>query len=151
VTGLVRQEKHAGAVSDAGAHHVVADETGEGARAHGPYHHILESVGGQVLANSVSMLAPAGHCVVYGVSAGGPMTMDSALFLRTRGTVSGLAVFTEIARETASVGLSRLAKMVSAGTLKPLIAVKAPWTEIGSVAQQLLDRSYPGKAVLTVD
>jgi NADPH:quinone reductase-like Zn-dependent oxidoreductase len=151
VTGLVRQEKHAASVRDAGADNVVADETGEAARAHGPYHHILESVGGAVLANSVAMLAPAGQCVVYGVSAGGPMTMDSALFLRTRGTVSGLAVFTEIARETASVGLSRLASMVAAGTLKPLIAVKAPWTEIGSVAQQLLDRSYPGKAVLTVE
>jgi NADPH:quinone reductase-like Zn-dependent oxidoreductase len=151
VTGLVRQERHASAVRDVGADHVVADETGEAARRYGPFNHILESVGGQVLANSVSMLAPAGHCVVYGVSAGGPMTMDSALFLRTRGTVSGLAVFTEIARETASVGLSRLAAMVAQGTLKPLIAVQAPWTEIGAVAQQLLDRSYPGKAVLTLD
>ncbi|HLF78471.1 MAG TPA: zinc-binding dehydrogenase [Dehalococcoidia bacterium] len=151
VTGLVRQEKHAQSVKDAGAVNVVADETGEAARAHGPYNHILESVGGQVLANSISMLAPSGHCVVYGVSGGGPMTMDSAVFLRSRGHVSGLAVFTEIARETASVGLARLARMVGEGTLKPLIAVEAPWTEIGNVAQQLLDRSYPGKAVLTVD
>jgi NADPH:quinone reductase-like Zn-dependent oxidoreductase len=151
VTGLVRQEKHAQSVKEAGAHNIVIDEVGEAARAHGPYNHILESVGGQVLANSISMLAPAGHCVVYGVSAGGPMTLDSAIFLRSRGHVSGLAVFTEIARESASVGLARLARMVGAGTLKPLIAVEAPWTEIGNVAQQLLDRSYPGKAVLTID
>jgi hypothetical protein len=40
--------------------------------------------------------------------------------------------------------------MVAAGTLKPHIAVQAPWSEIGSVAEQLLDRAYPGKAVLTV-
>jgi NADPH:quinone reductase-like Zn-dependent oxidoreductase len=151
VTGLVRQERHAQPVKDAGADNVVADETGEAARAYGPYNHILESVGGQVLANSITMLAPSGHCVVYGVSMGGPMTMDSAIFLRGRIHVSGLAVFTEIARETASVGLGRLARMVADGTLKPLIAVEAPWTEIGKVAQQLLDRSYPGKAVLTID
>lgn len=151
VTGLVHQEKHAQSVRDAGADNVVADGTGEAARAFGPYNHILESVGGAVLASAISMLAPSGHCVVYGVSMGGPMTLDSTLFLRTRGHVSGLAVFTEQYRETAAVGLGRLAQLVSAGVLKPLIAVQAPWSEIGSVAQQLLDRSYPGKAVLLVD
>jgi NADPH:quinone reductase-like Zn-dependent oxidoreductase len=151
VTGLVRQEKHVHAVKDAGAHIVVADETGEAARASGPYNLVLESVGGQVLGNAISMLAPSGHIVCYGASAGGPMTLDSALVLRTRLTMTGLAVFTEINRETASVGLGRLARMIDAGTLRPLIAVEAPWSEIGNVAQQLLDRAYPGKAVLHVE
>jgi NADPH:quinone reductase len=151
VTGLVRQEKHVHAVKDAGAHIVVADDTGEAARPNGPFNLVLESVGGQVLGNAVSMLAPFGHVVCYGASAGGPMTLDSALVLRTRLTMTGLAVFTEINRETASAGLSRLARMIDAGTLKPLIAVEAPWSEIGNVAQQLLDRAYPGKAVLHVE
>jgi NADPH2:quinone reductase len=150
VTGLVRQEKHAQSARDAGADNVVADETGEAARAHGPYNVILESVGGPVLANAISMLAPSGLMVVYGVSMGGQMTLDSTLFLRTRGTVSGLAVFTELQRETASVGLGRLARMVSQGAIKPLISVEAPWDQIGDVARGLLDRTYPGKAVLKV-
>jgi NADPH:quinone reductase-like Zn-dependent oxidoreductase len=151
VTGLVRQEKHLQSVTDAGAEHAVADETGQAAKDFGPYNVILESVGGEVLANVVSQLAPVGLMVCYGVSGGaGPVSVDSSLFLRTSATVSGLRVFTEIAREGASVGLGRLARMISAGTLKPLIAVQAPWTEIGPVALQLLDRSYPGKAVLTV-
>jgi NADPH2:quinone reductase len=151
VTGLARQEKHLQSLKDAGAHNAVADETGMAAKDFSPYNLILESVGGQVLGNVITMLAPSGQVVCYGVSGGGPLTVDSALFLRTRGSVSGLAVFTEIARETASVGLGRLVRMISAGTLKPLIAVEAPWTEIGSVAQQLLDRAYPGKAVLTIE
>jgi NADPH:quinone reductase-like Zn-dependent oxidoreductase len=150
VTGLVRQERHAQSAKDAGADHVVADETGEAAREFAPYGVILESVGGSVLANAISMLAPSGLMVVYGVSMGGPMTLDSTLFLRTRGTVSGLAVFTELQRETASVGLGRLARMVASGAIKPLISVEAPWEQIGDVARGLLDRSYPGKAVLTV-
>jgi NADPH:quinone reductase-like Zn-dependent oxidoreductase len=150
VTALVRQERHAQSARDAGAHNVVADETGEAARRYGPYNHVLEAVGGSVLGNAISMLAPSGHIVVYGVSAGGPLTIDSTLFLRTRLIISGLAVFTELQKETAGVGLGRLASMCAAGTLKPHIAITAPWTEIGNVAQQLLDRSYPGKAVLTV-
>ena len=151
VTGLVRQEKHAQSCLDAGADHVYADETGEAARAGGPYNVVLEAVGGQVLANAISMLAPNGLVVVYGVSgAGGPMTLESSLFLRTGGTVSGLRVFTEIMRESATVGLGRLANMVDKGKLKPLISVRAPWSEIGNLAQQLIDRAYPGKAVVTV-
>jgi NADPH:quinone reductase-like Zn-dependent oxidoreductase len=150
VTALVRQERHAQSARDAGAHNVVADETGEAARRFGPYNHILEAVGGEVLGNVLSMVAPVGHVVVYGVSAGGPLTVDSTLFLRSRMWVSGLAVFTELQKETAGVGLSRLAAMCAAGTLKPHIAITAPWTEIGKVAQQLLERGYPGKAVLTV-
>ena len=151
VTGLARQEKHLQSLRDAGAHNAVADETGMAAKDFGPYNLVLESVGGQVLGNVMTMLAPAGQVVCYGVSAGGPLTVDSSIFLRTRGSVSGLAVFTEIARETASVGLARLVRMISEGTLQPLIAVEAPWTEIGNVAQQLLDRTYPGKAVLTIN
>jgi NADPH:quinone reductase-like Zn-dependent oxidoreductase len=151
VTGLVRQEKHIASVKAAGADNAVADETGEAARAHGPYNLILESVGGQVLANAISMIAPMGLAVVYGVSMGGQMTMDSTLFLRTRGTVSGLFVFTELHRETAGVGLARLAKLVDAGVLKPAISLTASWSEAGSVARQLLDRAFPGKAVLRVD
>jgi NADPH:quinone reductase-like Zn-dependent oxidoreductase len=150
VTGLVRQEKHIDAVQEAGAERVFADETGAAAKEGGPFHLVLESVGGQVLGNAMSMMAPAGQIVCYGVSAGGPATFESALLLRTRMVVSGLAVFTEINRETAAVGLARLARMVERGDLKPLIAIEAPWTEIGEVAQQLLDRSYPGKAVLLV-
>jgi NADPH2:quinone reductase len=151
VTALVRQERHADSARQAGAHHVVADETGEAAREFGPYNHILESVAGEVLANAMTMLAPGGHIVVYGVSAAGPLTVDSTVFLRSRMTLSGLAVFTELHKETAGVGLARLVGMVSAGTLKPHIAIEAPWTDIGNVALQLIERSYPGKAVLTVD
>jgi NADPH:quinone reductase-like Zn-dependent oxidoreductase len=151
VTALVRQERHAESARVAGAHHVVADETGEAAREFGPYNHVLESVAGAVLGNAMTMLAPGGHIVVYGVSAGGPLTVDSTVFLRSRLTISGLAVFTELHKETAGVGLGRLVSMVSAGTLKPHIAIEAPWTEIGKVALQLIERSYPGKAVLTVN
>ena len=150
VTGLVRQQKHAAAVQEAGASIVVADETGMAAKESGPYNHVLESVAGQVLGNVLSMVAPGGQVVCYGVSAGGPATFDSALVLRTRLQVSGLAVFTEMLREGAGVGLSRLCRMITAGAVKPQVSVEAPWTEIGAVAQQLLDRAYPGKAVLHV-
>src|SRR5215203_7090720 len=54
VVGLVRREDHAGMVEQAGAHEVVVDESGRAAGEQGPYHLILESVGGEVLGNVLS-------------------------------------------------------------------------------------------------
>jgi NADPH:quinone reductase-like Zn-dependent oxidoreductase len=150
VTALVRQELHAASAKEAGADHVVADETGEAAREFGPYNHVLESVGGEVLSKVVTMLAPFASVVCYGTTAGGQLSFDASAVMRARATVRGLGVFVEIQREGAGVGLARLAGMLANGTLKPHIPIQEPWTEIGSVAQQLLDRSFPGKAVLTV-
>src|SRR5215212_8877683 len=59
VVGLMRREEHA----------VVVDESGAAAGEQGPYHLIMESVGGEVLGNALSMLAPGGTCVTFGTSA----------------------------------------------------------------------------------
>jgi NADPH:quinone reductase len=106
VIGLVRQERHIDSVKDAGADVVVADETGESLQ--GPFHHVLESVGGQVLGNVLSKMAPYGQIVCYGTSAGGPANFDSNVFLRNRINVSGMLVFNEAVRETVGVGLGGL-------------------------------------------
>jgi NADPH:quinone reductase-like Zn-dependent oxidoreductase len=60
-------------------------------------------------------------------------------------------LFLELGAEPAGVGLRRLADLVAAGQLAPLISLEQPWTEIGRVAQDLMARRFPGKAVLAVD
>lgn len=151
VTGLVRQERHVNAVREAGAHNVVADETGEAAGAYGLYHLIIESVGGRVLANVLRMLAAGGTCVSLGVSSNEPATFEGGRFLSAgRSTLYSFNIFNELPFHPASEGLARLADLIAEGKLHPRIEIEAPWTEIGSVAQQLIDRQYPGKAVLLV-
>jgi NADPH:quinone reductase-like Zn-dependent oxidoreductase len=49
------------------------------------------------------------------------------------------------------VGLKRLAELVAAGQLSPQISLERPWTEISQVAQDLMARRYPGKAVLIIE
>jgi hypothetical protein len=56
----------------------------------------------------------------------------------------------EFEREPASSGLQRLVRLVSIGKLIPLIGMEADWHEIGRVAQALIDRQFPGKAVLHI-
>jgi len=97
-------------------------------------------------------LAQDGVCVLYGRSGASESTIDVAQFFLNGGsTLYGFIIFHLLKRRPASEGLARLAHLVAAGTLRPHIAVEASWTDIGDVAQQLLDRRFPGKAVLHLD
>ena len=152
VVGLVRREEHAGIVREAGAHEVVVDESGAAAGEHGPYHLVIESVGGDVLGNALSILAPGGTCVCFGTSASEQVQFDArALYQTGAARLYGFILFHEVLAKPASDGLDRLARMIADGRLKPRIEVQAPWTEVGQVAKRLIDRGYTGKAVLRGD
>ncbi len=151
VVGAVRQARYAAAVREAGAHEIVAGEEMAPAGAFGPYHLILESVGGASLGTALSLLATQGTCVLFGVSAGREVTFNAAAFFLTRSTtLYGFFIFDELKRQPAAQGLARLVRLVADGRLHPRIEVEAPWTNIADVARQLIDRRYPGKAVLHV-
>jgi NADPH:quinone reductase-like Zn-dependent oxidoreductase len=152
VVGLVRQERSADAVRTAGAREVVVSDDAAAAKGLGPYHLVVDSVGGRTLANVLGMLAPGGICVAFGAteSAEVPLSLF-ALAGIGRASLYGLTLFNEFAREPASSGLSRLAWLIGEDLLHPQIDVEAPWSEIGAVAQRLLDRAFAGKAVLRVE
>ncbi len=152
VVALVRRverEKHA---REAGAHEVVVGEDATPATKLGPYHTILESIGGNVVAQALTMLAPDGMCVSVGVSASHQSTVDVRALMRAGGVSwYGFYLGYEFKRESASRGLTRLARMVAEGRLKPPIDLEAPWEQIAQVATKLYrDRAIAGKAVLTL-
>jgi NADPH2:quinone reductase len=124
----------------------------ETARPLGPFDLILDSVGGQTLAATLTMLRTAGTCVTFGVSEAATSTFESGAFFRTGGAkLYGLILFDELVRvEPAGKGLAVLADLVQRKVLKPAIEVEAPWTDIGRVATDLLERKFSGKAVLYV-
>jgi len=153
VVAQIRREAHVDIVREAGAAEVVVDESGEQIRAHGPYHLVVDAVGGPVLTAGLASLARGGVCVQYGASSGQrTINFNTGDFFRWGPhTFYGLYLFPEFGAEPASVGLTILANLVAEGYLRPLISVEAPWTRVGEVAQQLLERRYVGKAVLRLD
>jgi len=124
----------------------------EAARPLGPFDLILDSVGGQTLAAALTMLRTAGTCVTFGVSESATSTFESGAFFRTGGAkLYGLILFDELVRvEPAGKGLALLADLVARKVLTPAIEVEAPWTDIGRVATDLMERKFSGKAVLHV-
>ena len=151
VVGLIRQADREELVRQAGAHEVVSGNDTSSARDRGPYDLALDSVGGEVLAGALAMLAPGGTCVSFGVSAGAESTFDVRRFYLTGGaTLYGFILFYEVLARPGSEGLARLLRLVSEGDLQPHIELEAPWEEIGDVAARLVERDYGGKAVLHV-
>ena len=98
------------------------------------------------------MLQPNGTCVVFGVSESSTATIDSREFFATGGTrLYGLTLFHVLMSvERAGIGLRLLAELIAVGKLRPQIAVETQWGEIGTIAQQLIDRDFTGKAVLHI-
>jgi NADPH:quinone reductase len=150
VWGQVRRPEFRAPVAEWCGERIVLGADLGAAASHGPFHLILDSVGGAALAAALTMLASGGTCVTFGVSESPTSTISSRDFFGTGGVkLYGLILFHELRRvEPAAEGLAILAGLVARRVLRPHIAVEAPWSEIGPIARQLLDRAFAGKAVL---
>ena len=151
VVASVRRPEREELVRRAGAHEVVVGETIVDAAPHGPFDAILEAVGAGLLGDALNQLAPGGMCILYGLSGGTDVNFDARAFMTSGGArLYGFILFHEVLASPAAGGLARLVALVAQGVLLPHIEVEAAWSEIGSVAQRLLDRQIAGKAVLTI-
>jgi NADPH2:quinone reductase len=151
---VIAQARHASSASlvqEAGVDQVVVDENIAAVAAFGPYHLIIEQLGGRTLAEAMTQLAPGGKCVSIGAIAGSDIPLDWARIRQTPGaSLDFFNLFFEFRREPASLGLQHLVHLVSTGKLLPHLGMEADWHEIGKVAQALIDRQFPGKAVLHI-
>jgi NADPH:quinone reductase-like Zn-dependent oxidoreductase len=151
LVGQVRQSRSTSLLDEAGADHVVVDEDIAAAAAFGPYHLIIDQLGGRTLAEVIPQLAPGGVCISIGAIAGSEVPLDYGRVRQAPGAqLAFFNLFLELRRESASIGLQRLVQLVSTGKLIPRLGIEADWREIGVVARALLDRQFSGKAVLHV-
>lgn len=151
VVASVRRPEREAIVREAGAHEVVVGEDLTEAREYGPYDVILESIGGEALAQALTLLGPEGTCVNYGNSAGEESSFDVSDFFMIGGArLYGFILFHELNRWPASQGLARLLELVHSGRLVPAIEREASWTELPEIAEALSKREIAGKAVIHV-
>lgn len=151
VMAAIREPGQEGFVRSIGADLVAIGPDLSAARRHAPFDLILESVGGASLSAALTMLAPGGTCVIFGVSGSSEVRFDAGAFYRTGATtLYGLMLHLEFRHQPPNVGLKQLAGLVAQGKLKPPIAVEAPWTEIDRVANDLMNRRFVGKAVMRI-
>jgi NADPH:quinone reductase-like Zn-dependent oxidoreductase len=148
VTAAIRNPANEALVRRLGATAVAVGE--DLSAAPGPFDLVVDGVGGRTLAAALGKLAPGGTCVIYGASENAVVTFDSVKFRPGGTSLYGLYLGYELQFEPPSRGLGHLAGLVADGALDPMVKVTAPWAEIAGVAQDLIDRRFAGKAVMTV-
>lgn len=152
VTGMVRRPERADSVRATGAHHVVVGEDLAAAEPSGPYHLIIDTLGGTALATALTLLVPDGLCVNLGIMQNPEIPLNLATIFGQTGGINlcALILFTELEHRAATEDLRRLACMVAERRLHPLIGIEAPWTEVAEVVRQFQERRFAGKAILHI-
>ncbi|GHO90058.1 oxidoreductase [Reticulibacter mediterranei] len=153
VVACVRRVERAAGAKDAGADEVIVGEDLSLAWRSGPYHLIIDVLGGKSLVTALTLLASGGLCV----NLGGAESPEATLQIRYHSVMTGgfnlyrLFLPYEIGcSPNAAADLRHLACMVADGRLHPQISVEAPWDDIAVVVQRLLNRQIAGKAVLHI-
>ncbi|RWB00094.1 MAG: oxidoreductase [Mesorhizobium sp.] len=142
----VAAARHADDLRDLGARQIVeAIELAEG-----PFSLITESVGGKSLAHAIERVAPGGTIVMFGSSSGELTPIGFRQFVPDHegARLQTFAYYTSgpgIGEDIAS-----LLALVAAGRLETRVALTVPWTDIAQALDALRQRSFSGKAVLTI-
>ncbi|MGX5826566.1 zinc-binding dehydrogenase [Mesorhizobium sp. 43Arga] len=142
----VAAARHAGDLRDLGAEQVVeAIELAEG-----PFSLITESVGGESLARAIERVAPGGTIVMFGSSSGEFTPIGFRQFVpgHEGARLQTFAYYTSGSGIGADIGA--LLALVAAGRLETRIALTVPWMDIAQALDALRQRSFSGKAVLTM-
>lgn len=129
-----------------GAEHVV--ESIE--LAEGPFSLITESVGGKSLTEAIERVAPGGTIVMFGSSSGELTPVGFRQFVpgHEGARLQTFAYYTS--GSAIGADIARLLGLVAAGRLETRVAMTMPWTDIGQALDALRQRSFSGKAVLTL-
>ncbi|MCZ8547094.1 zinc-binding dehydrogenase [Mesorhizobium qingshengii] len=118
--------------------------------AEGAFSLITESVGGQSLAHAIERVAPGGTIVMFGSSSGELTPIGFRQFVpgHEGARLQTFAYYTSGSGIGADI--ASLLALVAAGRLETRVALTAPWTDIAQALHALRERSFSGKAVLTM-
>ena len=151
VVAQLRRPKYAHLISDLAVDEIIVTSDGREIGDCCEFRSVIDGVGGSILANLIKKLEPGGRAILYGVSAGNETSLAIRdLMLTGNGRIEGFHLYRESEIEPACEGLARLLELIGSGKLRTHIPVQENWTNIGDVAEQLIARDFPGKAVLQI-
>jgi NADPH:quinone reductase-like Zn-dependent oxidoreductase len=148
VTGVAGSAERAQGLRELGAAEVVTD-IGE---AHGPFHLILESVGGPSLAAALGLVDRGGTIVTFGNSSGQETTVNIGVFYgRSGARMEAFSLLAPNQPPNFDEDLAYLAGLMAEGRLQPEIDYEGSWRKAPEALAALRERRVRGKAVLLVD
>jgi len=146
VTAHVSRPERAELARALGAHEVV---TSLAADSLGPFHLVLDGVGGAGTAQALRRMALGGSLVWYGNPSRDGIELTLADFYRQGWNVHVVGLISPFPEETLGEDLAILGDLVATGRLSPHIGLTLGWHETARALAALTERAVRGKAVLT--
>jgi NADPH:quinone reductase len=147
VTAQVNRTELADEMRALGARHVVTSLEDDGI---GPFHLVLDGVGGPLLTMAVHRMAPEATAVLYG-GKGGPSELRLRDFYAVGAYNARVVGFVStVPDHTKGEDLAILVDLIADGRLIPSIGWTGDWTRTADAFEALAKRQVPGKAVLTL-
>ncbi|HUB39949.1 MAG TPA: zinc-binding dehydrogenase [Streptosporangiaceae bacterium] len=146
VTAQVSRPERVELARRLGAHEVV---TSVAETSLGPFHLVLDGVGGEITAQAIRHIAPRGHLAWYGNPSRGGIELKLADFYAQGWNAHLVGFISPDPEETLGEDLAILARLVADGRLAPHIGLTLGWEETPRAFAALADRTLRGKAVLT--
>ena len=129
-----------------GAYQVVTSLEDDGL---GPFHLVLDGIGGPLAAQAVRRIAPGGHLAWYG-NIGGAAELRLADFYAEGWNAHIVGFISPVPEETKGEDLAILVGLVADGRLSPRIGLVVDWEKTPKTLDALARRDIRGKAVITV-
>jgi NADPH2:quinone reductase len=146
VTAQVSRSEREAEARELGAHRVVTSLDD----ATGPFHLVLDGVGGPALRQAIGLLAPGATAAVYSSVAGATELTLSDFYRSGAYNAKVVGFVSTVPEETKGEDLAILAGLVADGRLRPGIGWVGEWTRTADAFTAMARREIRGKAVLTV-
>jgi NADPH:quinone reductase len=147
VTAQVSHPDREARARELGAHHVVTSLENPDL---GPFHLVLDGVGGPLIAQAVHRMAPGATLAAYGRVDGRPSEISISDFYQQAWNGKIVGFVSPVPEETKGEDLAILAALVADGRLRPEIGLVLDWSRTTDAFATLSGRELRGKAVLTV-
>jgi NADPH:quinone reductase-like Zn-dependent oxidoreductase len=147
VTAQVSSASREAGARELGAHHVVTDLQDPEL---GPFHLVLDGVGGDLLVQAVHRMAPGATLVAYGRVGNATSQVSISDFYRQAWNARIVGFISPVPEETKGEDLAILAGLVADGRLRPCIGLTLDWQKTAEAFAAISRREVRGKAVLTV-
>jgi NADPH:quinone reductase-like Zn-dependent oxidoreductase len=147
VTAQVSRGERANDARALGAHQVVTsleDDT------LGPFHLVLDGVGGPLLTQAVHRMAPDATAVLYGGVGGSSELRLRDFYAAGAYNARVVGFVSTVPEQTKGEDLAILVGLVADGRLTPQIGWIGDWTQTAAAFDAMARRTFRGKAVLTV-
>ena len=129
----------------------IVSVNGENISEPGNYRLVADGTSGGILEAGIKALAPDGVCVTYGVTAAHYVNLEVRPFMFSgQAKLMGFYLYSKAESDPPRDNLPRLLKLVAEGRLDCVIERETSWENVGSIAKELLDRNFHGKAVLHI-